>query len=415
MRQPRGSALPIAALIASSLAAPALAAGLAAGDAEADTVTPEREDAAEPAVAEVRIGGALRYNYSVRSWPGAEANRGKGGDLALDTFRVEADGSYGDLVLSAEYRIYSGYHMLHHGHVGWRYAPGSELQVGVCKVPFGILPYASHSWFFDLGYYVGLEDDYDAGVQHLTRTGRWDLRLAFFKNDEGHFTGDSEDAARYSYDIVRGELATPDGTPVRREHEEIDQVNARVARTFAHGPGSRTELGVSAQVGRLYDRALGETGDHQAYAAHVVGAYGPLGVMASVMWYGSDPVLPPDDAAGGEVVLLGAYDAPYWVASEGVVSLLNVAWTPGWSLGPLESLTFYNDYSRLDKADDRFAATQQNVLGASAAAGPLFLYCDLAFGKNHPWLGGSWEHGLAHGEPDAGWELRYNLNLGWYF
>ena len=159
--------------------------------------------------ASIDFGGALRYNYYVKSWDGQEANRDKGGDFDLDTIRFEADGSYSDLDISAEYRFYAGYHMLHHGYIGWNHTETSKFLLGVSQVPFGIQPYASHNWFFDVGYYVGLEDDYDAGLQWLTYGDNWDLKLGFFKNDEGNYTGNSMDSARYSYDVVNASVANP--------------------------------------------------------------------------------------------------------------------------------------------------------------------------------------------------------------
>ncbi len=370
---------------------------------------------APAAESSIQFGGALRYNYYVKSWDGQEANRDKGGDFDLDTIRFEADGSYGDLDISAEYRFYAGYHMLHHGYIGWNNAENSKFLLGVSQVPFGIQPYASHNWFFDVGYYVGLEDDYDAGLQWLTRGDNWDLKLGFFKNDEGNYTGNSMDSARYSYDVVVAAMPTPGGEGVTRTNEEVNQFNGRYAYTLDHGDGNTTELGGSAQYGFLYNGNTGEMGNHSAFAVHAVGNYGKFNVMASFMTYKYDLELPEDDPVGDTVVAYGAYDAPYWIAAEGNVALFNVAYASGWSLGPFESLTFYNDYSMLMKSEDAFEDTYQNVLGMSGAAGPLYCYFDVAMGKNHPWIGGDWSYGLAMGDPEADWEIRYNINFGYYF
>ena len=367
------------------------------------------------AQASIQFGGALRYNYYVKSWDGQEANRDKGGDLDPDTIRFEADGSYKDLTISAEYRFYAGYNMLHHGYVSWANSENSEFLFGVSQVPFGIQPYASHNWFFDVGYYVGIEDDYDAGLQYITRGDNWDLKLGFFKNDEGNYTGNSRDSARYSYDVVMAELPDGSGGTVMRSNEEVNQFNGRFAYTFDHGENAKTEVGGSAQYGFLYNNAIAEMGSHQAFAVHAVGDYGKFNLMASFMNYSYDLELADTDPVGDSVVAYGAYDAPYWIASEGNVYLFNVAWASGWGLGPFEGLTFYNDYSYLDKSEENFEDTQQNVLGMAGAAGPLYVYFDVAMGKNHPWLGGDWTFGLAQGDPDADWEIRYNVNFGYYF
>jgi hypothetical protein len=49
------------------------------------------------------------------------------------------------------------------------------------------------------------------------------------------------------------------------------------------------------------------------------------------------------------------------------------------------------------------------------ASGKLFTYVDAAFGKNQPWIGPDYGRALAEGDPDAGWELRFNINIGYYF
>ena len=51
------------------------------------------------------------------------------------------------------------------------------MQVGVHQVPFGILPWASHNFYFQLPYYLGLEDDYDLGVKHILKQGEWTSSL----------------------------------------------------------------------------------------------------------------------------------------------------------------------------------------------------------------------------------------------
>jgi hypothetical protein len=41
---------------------------------------------------EIKIGGALRYNYNMSSWK--EGQKKRGGDFGYDVFRVNAKGAY---------------------------------------------------------------------------------------------------------------------------------------------------------------------------------------------------------------------------------------------------------------------------------------------------------------------------------
>ena len=376
-----------------------------AGDDSNDSETTEEST--------LHVGGALRFNAFYKSWD--KVNQDKSGDFDFDTFRVNADGSHRNVDVSLEYRFYSGYHMLHHGYVGYTFNEEVEVQIGVTRKPFGLLPYSSHNWFFDITYYLGMEDDYDTGVKVLLPAGKFDLQFAFYKNDEGSFTGDSIDSARYSYDVVHSddvELGYA-GVMGPRTNEEVNQFNARAAYTLTHRDDARTEIGFSGEWGQLYNSTTRDMGDHWAAAVHVNGNYGRFNLMAEALGYEFRPENPvgQDDA----FVVMGAYDAPYKVAARGAVGLLNVAYKLPVEHKALESITFYNNYSYVKKRDSSFEDTQQNVIGMLLAAGKLFTYVDFAFGKNHPWIGSNYGAALAEGDPASDWELRFNINVGYYF
>ena len=163
-------------------------------------------------VPHLKVGGTLRWNYFVKSWAGQDANRMKLGDIALDTFRINVSGDYGPLKLSGEYRFYAGYSMLHHGWMGYQAGPWM-FTFGLQRQPFGLLPYASHSWFFDLGYYLGLEDTYALGLSAHYHKGHLDAWIAGYKNSGGSYTGSSVDSARYSYDLVHASAAEVGNAP----------------------------------------------------------------------------------------------------------------------------------------------------------------------------------------------------------
>ena len=55
----------------------------------------------------------------------------------------------------------------------------------------------------------------------------FELQLAFYKTDEGNYTGNSTDSARYSYDIVQSDQRELGSVGVQepRTNEEINQFN----------------------------------------------------------------------------------------------------------------------------------------------------------------------------------------------
>lgn len=387
----------------------------AAEEAEEKPATPEEKPATPEEQSSLHVGGALRVNYFVKSWEGQDGNRKRLGDLAFDTFRLNVDGRLSDVLVSAEYRVYQGYSMLHHGWVGYAFSPATQVQLGVHRVPFGLLPYASHNWFFAMPYYLGFEDDYDMGLKLLHEHGPWNLQLAFYKNDEGNYTGHSTDSARYSYDIVRvsRDNAGEAYLDTDQANEETNQFNARVAYTFQHGELGSTEVGVSGQVGQLYNAITERDGLGWAAAAHLNGTYGRFNVLLEGMYYEYDPANP--EGVSDDFVTVGAYDAPYKLASRGTVLLAGISYGLPVSWGPISKLTFYENYSALLKSTAGYELSQQNVVGALVTAGPVFTYVDVASGKNQPWLGPDYGGAFAEGQPDARWETRFNVNVGYYF
>lgn len=386
------------------------------------------------------VGGALRYNYRYMDWNDedyARLNSAQGGEFLLDTYRINVDGTYDGIDLSLEYRFYAGYHMLHHGYFGYDFDDHTTMQIGVHQVPFGIQPYASHNWFFSIAYYLGLEDDYDAGIKfmHTTESGL-NLQFAYYKNDEGNFTGASDNSSRYSYDIV-------DETyfGMMSNNRENHQFNGRLAYTLS-GDSYSVELGASAQYGFLFNEALdrvqrsadpaslyaGNTdpwGDHMAFGGHVNATVGAFNLMAFGIYVEHNPAIVNADSittAGEDViapdfsddlVVFGAYDFPYPVASKGIILAVEPAYTVPVSWGPISSLQFYNDFSVYLKDNKDFEDTYHNVTGVLVTAGSVYTYVDIAQGKNNPWLGEF--TGLGPGVKDAEWKMRFNVNMGYYF
>lgn len=354
---------------------------------------------------------AIRFNLFHKSW-----NAGPEKDGArFDTIMLGVDASYKQVFTSVQYRFYDGYNMLHHGYVGYRFDDTSEIQIGVTQKPFGLLPYASHNYFFNLTYYVGLEDDYDLGAKFLLDRGPFELQCAFFFRDEGNYFGNSIDSARYSYDVVKSgpsELGAV-GVTMPRTNQERNQFDLRLAWTFEHGEECSTQIGCSGEWGQLLNGTTGRSGYHWAAAAFLNGDYGPFNLQFQVTRFSNRPENPPGQDSS--FVIRGAYDAPYKVAAEGWLFLADIAYEVPIKIPLFDTVTLYTDYSYLFKNDSAFRDSQQLVVGSSWAAGPALIFVDFAFGRNHSWLGPDYSNALAEGGPDGEWELRFNINVGFYF
>lgn len=366
-----------------------------------DVMTIDTLDEQEEDDALFKVGGAVRFNYFVKSWEGQQSNRSKYGDMAFDLFRLNVTGELGGVILNAEYRFYSddfGGPMPHSAWAGYNFNERNMVQVGLHQVPFGNQTYNSDNWFFTIPYYLGLEDDYDLGVKYIYSGTRLGLVAGFYKNSELP----PSDFGRYSYDFVG-------------VYEETNQVNTKLMYYLA----GDTRIGFSAQAGQIFNNETQEFGFHHALAVHMRGDYNNVGVKLQAINLGADiPQIsdnPGSETGPNDIITMGAYGAPYNVAYGGQIytASLSYQWPVNW--GPVSRLVFYDNYSYYDKSNENYSDTQMNVLGIMVTAGSVYTYIDYASGLNHPWLGSDYAGGLAEGSPNATWESRFNINIGYYF
>jgi len=387
--------------------APSSASDMVQLRGEIDQLRKEVEQAhqAKPAVEDgIDLGGAVRFNYGYRDWN--QSDKDKLGTAAFDTFRINADGSVNDVLLSAEFRWYRYQQVLHHAWAGYNVSDNLQAQLGVSQVPFGLLPYASHSFWFGLPYYVGLEDDYDSGLKLLYSQGDFSLDAAFYKNAEW---GAGDRTERYSYDVVST------GNESYAHNEESNQLNLQ-ARYNLHHAGGSTELGVSGQYGQLYNTQTEKNGDHWAAAAHANIFLGRWNLMLEAGRYAYNPENPA--GASDDVVRMGAYADSFGVAAESNFVVANLAYGLPLDWGPVSKITFYENYSRLMKTESGFEDSELNVVGAMLGANPLYVYLDVITGKNMPYQGDQSAEQLLYtggADGESSYHTRLNINVGYYF
>ncbi|MGD8560061.1 MAG: hypothetical protein PVH04_10370 [Gammaproteobacteria bacterium] len=343
----------------------------------------------------VKLGGALRFSYYTKDFD--ENIKTRRGDIGFDIFRINADGKFDNLFFSAEYRFYSYMSTIHHGYAGYRFDDSQQLQGGITKVPFGLLPYAAHNFWFGVPYYLGLGDDYDSGLKYINQPDAWDLRLAFFKNAE---LGDASNLKRYSYDPVTTGAAA---------NEETNTFNARAAYTFNKGTGCEHEAGISAQWGQLYNTDTTQKGDRWAGAAHVDSHCGRWNFQLQTLRYGFNPENPA--GVSDDIVTLGAFTGTHDIAADGNVYVLNVAYNVPVPWSGVKLLTCYNDYSVLAKDTTNFANSYLNTSGCLVNIGPTYTYIDIIRARNMVFFD---DGSLAGGGSDD-WHTRFNINFGIYW
>ena len=351
----------------------------------------------------IKLGGAIRTNYSHTSY--SDGNKNRGGDFAFDIFRLNLNGSIGDVLLNAEIRFFDYMTAVKYAYVGYQLTEDWQVQAGITQVPFGNWPYNSHNYFFSTNYYLGLEDDHDLGIMFKRQLAdNWQLDLGFFKNDElGGVDGYvSSRADRYSYDVV-GYRQGDDGiyADPTQPLGEYNTFSGRFAYQFEHSSDFTTELGLSALAGGLHNGSS-RAGSYNAWALHLNSHYQRWNLQLQHGEYHYNI----DDVTRMAVGAYAFYDS---IAAKAKTSTINLAYSLPIEWGPVTGLQFYNNYGLVYDKSDNSRDTMMNVTGFSVAAGGLFTYFDLVHAKNQPFVGGS-----VAGDSDET-ERRFNINIGYYF
>ncbi|MDG5767969.1 hypothetical protein QA596_10880 [Balneolales bacterium ANBcel1] len=383
------------------------------------------------------IGGALRYNIVSQHY---ESDATATSTYAtFDTWRLNVSGQSGGISLNFEYRFYPTFntHFIKQGWLGYDFSDALNMQIGVTQVPFGNLMYNSHSWWFNLPYYLGMEDDFNMGIKFsYDVTDDFNIMAAYFRQQEpagpayGSASFGGPGAGTYSYNVIPDDSGVLSSTGATSSIQDWNQFNIRAAYTMAPG----MELGVSGKLKGIYNSALDDTEYGHAVAAHADLNAGLFNIKLQFINYDYSAK---DDAGNDlERVQMGAYGDPYYgdgVAAGGNIVTAGIAYSHDVNIGPITNIQPYINYSYMTKDGSLdvggqsydFEDTHMLVPGFLISAGSVFTYVDLAMGKNQPWLTDSFGTGLGAGHLDANgvpipvedldWNVRFNINIGYYF
>lgn len=361
-----------------------------------EAMTPDNNSKEKPIL---KIGGAIRFNYNYSDWkPGS---RKRGGDFGFDVFRLNVEDSYRKFLLSTDYRYYPstlGGGMLRQGWLGYQFNENHQVQIGLTTVPFGILPYTSNSYFFNIQYYVGLEDDADMGLKYVFHNQQWEVQVAFFKNSGLTDFGDESEltADRYSYDIAG-------------RYKEVNQGN--IHSTYHWGNQWKHQVGASILAGGIYNIDTKSMGYRTAVALHYVLDYKRWNFKTQYTTYNINLT---GESTGTHHVTMAAFGSTYQVVSKAEIISAALAYRIPVKKSFLNEICFYNDFSLLHKRVRNYNDSFLNVIGCSLAMGPVFIYIDYAIGRNHAWIGNNWNNAFAQCY-DNTTNARFNINMGYYF
>jgi hypothetical protein len=259
------------------------------------------------------------------------------------------------------------------------------------------------SWYENLSYYVGLTDDNDLGIKYRGKFGLWDLQLAYYLGHEGSYSGESDDSARYSFDVARDAGAA---------NEEKNLFNLRLAYNYTYNTEAKAEWVLSLQYGQIHNVDTNQNGDHYAFALHMDAYYQAWNLKLGAMRYEyhlKNPAGQDDD-----VVIIGAFDFAYEVAAKASLYEASLGYT--FPLGSSKSVMPYVEYGIMVKDKSSWANSQFLSLGAVWNFGRIYIYSDYYIAQNQPYIGpDTFFKGLSSGSGNSDWHSRVNLTFSYFF
>lgn len=362
----------------------------------------------------VKFGGALRFNNVVENYENGITTDNI--YSKLDTWFLSVDAQIKGLDISMQYRFYPDFktHFIHHGYFGYQINEQFYAKLGVFQKPFGLANFASHSWWFQIPYYLGFEDTYNTGVGLEYKNDKLSIDGAYFRQaaPRGPISDNNVDNGvgngRYSYAVV-STTGVANGIETAAAIRELDQFNMRLRYRLTKS----LETGLSAQMGSIYNSTNQSTNWGLSWAAHAAYNKSNWDFKAQVMQYHYNAQA--DNGAQLDIVQMAAYGSAYNVAAKGTIYLAGLAYTIPVNGKLINSIQPYFDYSVVDKQKEGYASTQHLIPGVLITAGPAYIYVDYAMGKNQPWLTSNFGKGLGEGDENARWNSRFNVNIGYYF
>lgn len=363
----------------------------------------------------VKLGGAVRFNAGQENYE--SSNNSLDTYVRFDTWFLSVDAHQKGFDLSFQYRFYPEYktHFIHHGYIGYEIDNNWYAKLGVFQKPFGIDEAASHSFWLQLPYYVGLEDTYNTGLSVAYKKNKLSLDLAYFRQaaPKGPISSNVEDNAvgngRYGYAIV-STYGYKNGDKLDADIRELDQFNGRIRYQVS----PQVELGFSGQLGSIYNRVLDKRTWGFSWAAHTLINYDRWNFKGEIVGYNYNARS--DNNEKLDILQMGAFGAAYDVATQGSIYVAGLSYTIPVNSKFIKSIEPYVDYSVIDKKDKRFYDSQQFVAGMLITSGPIYTYVDYALGKNNSLFTSELTvTGLGEGASGSQWNSRFNINIGYYF
>ena len=386
---------------------------------------PAPERAPEVQKSGLKLGGAIRGRYDLRfNSAAADGSRRTSSNLSFDTLILKADYDSPTFFGAAQYRFYGGSFLYGkasgydnypgevsfpvYAYAGARLSKHDKVTVGIQPVPFDDQFWGS-AFLNSMGFVMGLEEVYNAGIKYAHEDDAYKIEAGFFPTTAPNAFGISDDAARYSINIVKGDRSNPLST----RNAERNMLIGRAQYRLASSDTGELFVSGSGWLSTVHNFDTGRDGWRRAFAMSLKGTQGPW--HAKLLAARQDMSL--RNPGGEDVVTVGDYDAPFNIAADGTLLFGEVGRKIETGSFPF-SLQVFANYAYLAKARSDFKDTQRFNLGAywtDKATGRFRIWSELLVGRNDPYVGaGQYGTGAAQGGDDRT-KVSFLTIFGYYF
>lgn len=280
--------------------------------------------------------------------------------------------------------------------------PEHKLTAGIQALPFGPARNWSSNWYGGLLVNTGLEDIHNLGIKYqYPWTDQTQLELAYFVSDAGNYFGKSQDAARYSANLVD----TGQDSPFS-DLEERDLWLLRVKHEFELNQHTDLNIGASYWYSTIKNQSESQSGKSERWAT--------FATLQHLNWIltltagqtrleNKDPLYP-------HISMVGSFDTAYTVANDANFYTADLYYPI--RLGDKSTITPYATYSYLDKVQASFQDSSRFILGTQWDFYPISIAAEYIVGESDYFIGGE-EHAFAQG--DSTRERLFNLLFLYHF
>jgi hypothetical protein len=398
-------------------------------------------DFGDDATGKLHIGGAVRARYDYVDYPTGGCSAGLVGNtcnpnasfsgLGLDTIRLDVKYTspswlgylqyrwYGGGARAGGYDAFNGYHhigdfnTLVDAWAGYKFGAADQVHVGLNPIPFGVGQFWGNTFYLGIANPLGLEDVHNIGVKYIHDADGLNLQAGFYPRDGGSYHGKDP---KYGGSGDRFTVNLDNGYGVTNNKEE-NMFIGRAAYTFKHGAKDSTEVGLSAWHSKVRNEITNEDGTRKAFAVHAKTQLGSLGLMAQAARndISREAVATTGYAAGS--VYVGGFDGSFRIAPKGNVYVAEVNYAVDGKFGYISGVMPYINYSTYKKSENGFASSTRVIPGVQFSYEKLYVYAEMHYGKNDPYVGQSYDSALAEGggvDRDK-WQKAFYMNIGYYF